>query len=245
MIGALTGFSLNHVLSGMSLPSGSGLENQLGISGMAALNSTQIYNDRWDDEDAVGAGQGDDWEDEVNRELEEEEEDDPAVKMEVESPGAMPQKKKRIRVVRRQVERPKTVYERFPAFEKDKVLDFSELFKGYAVQKSRISKRPFHGMHRPLYCTCIFARANAYDHQVETWYPRRKEVPRNFLETVVGNTRRQRQTKHAADAVASGSVDDDLRRALQVCRLVSSTSSIIVFNCHRSAEQPRILSQSP
>jgi hypothetical protein len=58
-------------------------------------------------------------------------------------------KERRVRVVRRLVERPKTVYERFPAFEQDKILDFSELFKGYTVKKSRISKRPFNGASRP------------------------------------------------------------------------------------------------
>lgn len=146
VIGALTGFSLSHVLQGMSLPSGSGLQNQLGISGVSGFDSSHIYNNKWDQDDgAVGAGQGADWEDEVARELEEEEEEEAEVKLEAESPGAMPPKRKRIRVVRKLVERPKTVYERFPAFEKDKVLDFSELFQGYAVKKSRISKRPFHG----------------------------------------------------------------------------------------------------
>jgi hypothetical protein len=52
---------------------------------------------------------------------------------------------KRVKVIKRLVERPKSVYERFPTFEKDKVLDFTELFKGYTVSKSRVSKRPFHG----------------------------------------------------------------------------------------------------
>jgi transcription initiation factor TFIID subunit 1, fungi type len=50
----------------------------------------------------------------------------------------------RVRVVKRLIERPKTVYERFPAFEKDKVLNFSELFKGYTGKKSRLGKKPFH-----------------------------------------------------------------------------------------------------
>jgi DNA polymerase/3'-5' exonuclease PolX len=58
-------------------------------------------------------------------------------------------------------------------------------------------------------------RSNVVD-KVETWYPRRREVPRNFLETVVGNTRRQRETKAAADVMASGNVDKDLLDALQV-----------------------------
>lgn len=144
-ISALTGFSLNHLLDGLSLPNNTALANQLGITGISALNSGQIYNDKWD-EDAVGADQGQDWEEEIDREMREEEETEEAlVKQETQSPG-LRQKQKRIRVVKRLVERPKTVYERFPAFEKDKILDFSELFKGYTVRKSRLGKRPFHGM---------------------------------------------------------------------------------------------------
>ena len=54
-------------------------------------------------------------------------------------------KKKKTKVVKRLVERPKTVYERFPAFEKGKVLDFTELFKGRVVPKPRIGKRPLTG----------------------------------------------------------------------------------------------------
>jgi hypothetical protein len=149
VIGALTGFSLNHVLAGMALPSGAGLDNQLGITGMPSLSAAEIYNDRWNDEGAVGMGQGDDWEDEVARELEEEEEEDePAVgvKMEVESPRVVPIKQKRVRVVKRLVERPKTVYERFPAFEKDKVVDFTELFRGAPVKKTRVRGGPYQGV---------------------------------------------------------------------------------------------------
>ena len=143
-ISALTGFSINHVLGDLALPVGDGLSYQLGISGIPALNSTQIYSEKWD-EDAVGPEQGEDWEDEIDREMREEEESDGmSIKQEVHSPGVR-QKQRRTRVVKRLVERPKSVYERFPAFEKDKVLDFSELFKGYAVRKSRLSKRPYQG----------------------------------------------------------------------------------------------------
>jgi transcription initiation factor TFIID subunit 1, fungi type len=55
-----------------------------------------------------------------------------------------------------------------------------------------------------------------YSYLVETWYPRRREIPRNFLEAVVGDTQKRQEDQTAAEAVASGSVDDDLRRALQV-----------------------------
>jgi transcription initiation factor TFIID subunit 1 len=77
--------------------------------------------------------------------LEEDESEDAYVKQETHSPNGVRAKQKRVRVVKRLVERPKSVYERFPAFEKDKILDFSDLFKGYTVRKSRLVKRPFHG----------------------------------------------------------------------------------------------------
>ncbi|KAG6862165.1 hypothetical protein C0995_004247 [Termitomyces sp. Mi166 len=193
-ISALTGFSLNHLLDGLSLPNGAGLANQLGLTGVSALNSGQIYNDKWNDEDAVGADQGQDWEDEIDREMREEgESEDALVKQETQSPG-LRQKQKRVRVVKRLVERPKTVYERFPAFEKDKILDFSELFKGYTVRKSRLGKRPFH---------------------VETVYSRKKEAPKGFLDAVVGDTKRQVENKRVEDVVSAGSVELDLRRALE------------------------------
>lgn len=144
MIATLTGFSLDSVLTGLDLPTGPGLSNQLGISGVPAFSKNQIYSDKWDDEEAIGPGQGEDYEDEVNRELEQEVEEELPVKMEVESPR-VGRKEKRKRVIRRVVERPKTVYERFPTFERDKVLDFTELFKGYTVPRSRISKRYFTG----------------------------------------------------------------------------------------------------
>ncbi|KAJ8496131.1 hypothetical protein ONZ45_g12574 [Pleurotus djamor] len=192
-INALSGFSLDHLLGELSLPSGSGLQNQLGISGLPNLSSKQIYNETWaEDEDAVGADQGDDWEDEVDRELREEEHLNP-VKTEAYSPIGLRPKQKRVRVVKRLVERPKTVYERFPSFEKDKVLDFSELFKGYTVRKSRVSRRPF---------------------LVETVYPRRKEVTKGFLESVVGTSKRQEETKRTQE-VSSGNVENDLWKALQ------------------------------
>ena len=146
VIATLTGFSLNNVLSGLDLPTGPGLSNQLGISGVPTISEKQIYNDKWEDDDeVVGPGEGEDWEDEVDRELAEESEEDTGhVKMEVVSP-TMGHRPRRKRIVKRRVERPKTVYERFPTFEKDKVLDFTELFKGVTVHKSLVSKRPFTG----------------------------------------------------------------------------------------------------
>jgi transcription initiation factor TFIID subunit 1 len=52
---------------------------------------------------------------------------------------------------------------------------------------------------------------------VETVYPRKKEVPKGFLDTVVGDTKRQVESKLVEDVVSSGSVELDLRRALEVC----------------------------
>ena len=144
-ISALTGLSLNHLLTDLSLPSSSNLAGRLGISGIPNLSSDEVYNDQWDDDDgAVGRGTGKDYEDEVDAELRDQEDFD--VKMEEEDVVEEQRPPKRMKTVTRLVERPKTVYERFPTFEKGKVLDFTELLKGVSIHKSRISKRPFHGM---------------------------------------------------------------------------------------------------
>jgi transcription initiation factor TFIID subunit 1, fungi type len=145
VFGALSGFGLDSVLGSLDLPSGTGLTNQLGIAGV------QNIPEGWDDDGAVGRGEGDDWEDEITAELANEDTTLPdASIVKAEEPlfdGAMlfPMKERRVRVVRRLVERPKTVYERFPGFEKDRVLAFTEMFQGHATMKSRVSKRPFHG----------------------------------------------------------------------------------------------------
>lgn len=145
-ISALTGLSLNHLLTDLSLPSSSNIAGRLGISGVPNLSSTEIYNDKWDDDDgAVGRGAGKDYEDEVDAELRDDQEDFD-VKMEEEDVIEEERQPKRMKTVTRLVERPKTVYERFPTFERGKVLDFTELLKGVSIHKSRISKRPFHGM---------------------------------------------------------------------------------------------------
>lgn len=178
---------------------------------MPGISKQQIYNDRWEDEDVIGPGQGEDWEDEVDRELEEEEEDGLIVKTEVESPH-MGRKDKKKRIIRRLVERQKTVYERFPTYEKDKVLDFTELFKGYTVPKSRTSKRPFHGESATSPLISLISKCSV----VESVYLRKKDIPKNFLETVVGEAERQAQFKRVEQVVASGSVEQDLRQALEV-----------------------------
>lgn len=145
-ISALTGFSLSHVLDGLELPAGADLSNRLGISGIPTLSSTQIYSDKWEDgEDAIGAEQGEDWEAEIDRELREEAQRNPlAVKKEAMSPGFQP-RKKRTRTIQRYVERPKSVYELFPSYSKNKILDFTEILKGNTARKSRVMKRHYLG----------------------------------------------------------------------------------------------------
>ncbi len=220
-ISALTGFSISHVLGGLELPSGDSLTNRLGISGVPSLNQSQIYSENWDEDDIVGPEQGQDWEDEIDREMREEEESDgQSIKQEVHSPPGLRQKQKRIRVVKRLVERPKTVYERFPAFEKDKVLDFSELFKGYAVRKSRLSKRPYQG--KPIVRSSLARGVKRHFETVEIVYPRKRENPRGFLDAIVGDTKRQVESKRVEEVVASGNVEAELRKALEVCLFLTA-----------------------
>lgn len=60
---------------------------------------------------------------------------------------------------------------------------------------------------------------------VETVYPRKKELPRAFLESIVGDTRRQGENKRAEAVVSSGSVESDLRKAIEVCIFVFDLDS--------------------
>ncbi|KAJ7926010.1 TAF1 transcription initiation factor TFIID subunit TAF1 [Mycena leptocephala] len=168
-ISALTGFSLTNILGDL-VPSSSSLTNRLGLSGTSALNVNQIY---------VGRDQGEDWEDQIDKEMEEEGDDDISpVKAEPQSPGAL-KPERRVKIIKRLVERPKSVYERFPSYEQNKVLDFSELFK------------------------------------VETVYPRKRDIPRSYLESVVGDTKRQVENQRVEALVASSNVESDLRKALE------------------------------
>ncbi|EKM84167.1 hypothetical protein AGABI1DRAFT_67440 [Agaricus bisporus var. burnettii JB137-S8] len=194
-ISALTGFSLSHVLDGLELPAGADLSNRLGISGIPTLSSTQIYSDKWEDgEDAIGAEQGEDWEAEIDRELREEAQRNPlAVKKEAMSPGFQP-RKKRTRTIQRYVERPKSVYELFPSYSKNKILDFTEILKGNTARKSRVMKRHY---------------------LVETSYPRKREQPKGFLDAIVGDTQRQVENKRVEEVVTAGSIDADLQKAIK------------------------------
>lgn len=52
---------------------------------------------------------------------------------------------------------------------------------------------------------------------METVYPRKKEIPKNFLDSVVGDTKKQVESKRAEE-VSAGSVETDLRKALEVSK---------------------------
>lgn len=49
---------------------------------------------------------------------------------------------------------------------------------------------------------------------VESTYSRRKEAPKNFLDSIVGDTKRQVESKRVEAVVSAGSVEVDLRKAL-------------------------------
>ena len=51
---------------------------------------------------------------------------------------------------------------------------------------------------------------------METNYPRKKETIKNFLESVVGDTRREVENKRVEEVVSARNVESDLRQALEV-----------------------------
>ena len=63
---------------------------------------------------------------------------------------------------------------------------------------------------------------------VESVYPRKKDVHKNFLQTIMGDAERQVESKRVEQVVASGDVESDLRRALQV-RVVFWNWNILGF----------------
>ncbi|KZS95904.1 hypothetical protein SISNIDRAFT_483323 [Sistotremastrum niveocremeum HHB9708] len=209
-VSALTGLGLDHFLSDAGLPSANVYANQLGIAGLPSLTSNEIYNENFDedeDEDAIGADVGEDMEEDV----------EPETDMDTSTNGVQAnayastatredeqRKVKKTRLVKRMVEKPKTVYERFPTFQPGKVLDFSELFKGFTVRKSRVSKRPF---------------------TVYPIYPRPYEPPKNYLQGIVGDAQREVEHKRVEQVVTSGTVDDELRKAIDDLSGVSDVNS--------------------
>lgn len=132
---SLSGFGLDQVLGELQLPAGS---SRLGLGGFSSLAA--VGRNGAEDEDAVGLDQGVDYEDQVDMEMGDEIEDYD-YRTQYQS-SAAPLRQKRVRVVKKLKPRPKTVNERFPAFKNDAVLNFSELFKGFTVNKSRVLKRP-------------------------------------------------------------------------------------------------------
>jgi hypothetical protein len=54
-------------------------------------------------------------------------------------------------------------------------------------------------------------------------HPKSKSVPRGYLDAVVGDTRREVETRRVEQVVASGTVEDDLRKALQERTALSRT----------------------
>jgi transcription initiation factor TFIID subunit 1, fungi type len=143
-IAALSGLGLNSFLSAEGLPATDIYADQLGLSRAALFNERNAEAD----EDAIGADVGEDMEEDVEPELYPEPESQQAGTSAQGALNGAP-KKKKVRVVKRMVERPKSVYERYPSFRPGNTLAFSELFKGYINRKSRISKRPFHGTSNP------------------------------------------------------------------------------------------------
>ena len=59
---------------------------------------------------------------------------------------------------------------------------------------------------------------------VDVVYPRKKDTPKGFLEAIVGGAQRQVESKRVEQFVTSGSVEQDLRQALEV-RTIFPTSS--------------------
>lgn len=51
---------------------------------------------------------------------------------------------------------------------------------------------------------------------METVYPRKRENPKGFLDAVVGDAKRQVESKRVEEVVSSGNVEADLRKALEV-----------------------------
>ena len=54
-------------------------------------------------------------------------------------------------------------------------------------------------------------------------HPKSKGVPRGYLDAVVGDTKREVETRRVEQVVASGTVEDDLRKALQERTVLSRT----------------------
>jgi hypothetical protein len=69
---------------------------------------------------------------------------------------------------------------------------------------------------------------------VESVYSKKRDVPKNFLDGVVGDTKRQVENERVEEVVSSGSIDHDLRAALEV--RIFAVRSRATYNEHDSSE---------
>ncbi|KAG9025969.1 hypothetical protein FRB95_009534 [Tulasnella sp. JGI-2019a] len=228
----LSGLGLDTILADLELPSSSSLGNQLGLTGLSSFTSGRIFSGFAED-GAIGVGEGDDFEDEVDREIQDEGVDADAVgegdgmeldvKMEAVTPhiGAVAQspgnfdmpmgddedlfgpepprkrpRKEKTRTTKKPVPvRPLDVKELFPSFEPGKILNFTELFRGRAIKKSRVKHKPFN---------------------VEPVAPKERELaaPRP-LEYLVGDVKAVVQKSKIAASTPSTNPDAALLRAIR------------------------------
>ncbi|KAG8928363.1 hypothetical protein FRC03_010912 [Tulasnella sp. 419] len=244
---SFTGFGLDGILASLDLPSSSSLGNQLGLTGLDEYTTNRVFSGFAAD-GAIGVGEGDDYEDEVDRELEKEE-DGGMVKRELGSPqvvdhdmqepfdhtifdspvggelhdelfGPEPPKKKRKRVKDNVPAKPKDVHELFPSFEPGKVLNFSDLFKGRVIKKPRTRYKPLN---------------------VEPVAPREKESTRpQTLPALIGDAKKQVQKGHDVELERVIDPDADLRRILQ-----ARTSAVIRANSKGKENENNQLSVTP
>lgn len=110
--------------------------------GLSLGDPSSSFNPAWAYEDgAVGTGEGDDWEDTVDAEMDGADDD---VKEEAPSPGLFSPAAPRRRLVKKSrtivIPRKPNVRELFPAFDPNRPCDFTELFRGRVAAKSRINK---------------------------------------------------------------------------------------------------------
>ncbi|KAG8862822.1 hypothetical protein FRB96_000832 [Tulasnella sp. 330] len=227
---ALSGLGLDSILADLELPSSSSLGNQLGLTGLSSFTSGRIFSGFAED-GAIGVGEGDDFEDEVDQEImdeggqsyagQERLDMDQDVKIEAVTPyigaavhsprdlpmgddedlfGPEPPRKKprreRTRTIRNVVPtRPINVKELFPSFEPGKILNFTELFKGRAIKKSRVK-------HKPL--------------NVEPVAPKERELaaPRP-LQSLIGDVKAVVQKSTAVAPAPSTHPDAALLRTIQ------------------------------
>lgn len=74
---------------------------------------------------------------------------------------------------------------------------------------------------------------------MESIYPRKRDVPRGFLEAVAGDTQRQNESKRVEEVVSAGSIENDLVKAIEVMTaLVHPSRLLIPFRSARTQHSP-------